>query len=63
MVEHISKEISHVDFWRSTVAQRQLRGWIYKFLDERELIPFQKLPEVSDQIIQTAKHNHARLVK
>lgn len=63
MVEHISKEISHVDFWRSIVAQQELQGWIVKFLDKHELIPFEKLPEIADRIVQTAKHNHARLVK
>jgi len=63
MVDHISKEIVHVDFWRSRVAQDELRGWIVRFLDERGLIPLDKLPEVADRIVQTAKHNHARLVK
>jgi len=63
MVDHISKEIGHVDFWRSRVSQDELRGWIVRFLDERGLIPLDKLPEVADRIVQTAKHNHARLVK
>ena len=63
MVKHISKEISHVDFWRSRVAQQELRGWIVEFLDFHEMVPFDKLPEIADRIIQTAKHNHSRLVK
>ena len=63
MVEHISMEIGHVDFWRSRVAQQDLRGWIVKYLDTKELVPFERLPEIADRIVQTAKHNHARLVK
>jgi type I restriction enzyme R subunit len=62
MIEHISKEISHIDFWRSRVAQQELRGWIVKYLDGHELVPFEKLPEIADRIVQTAKHNHSRLV-
>ena len=40
MVEHIRQEVRLVDFWRNTHAQNVLRGWIVRFLDDHDVVPF-----------------------
>ncbi|HLO85542.1 MAG TPA: type I restriction endonuclease subunit R [Nostocaceae cyanobacterium] len=61
MVEHIRQEIRIVDFWRNTHAQNLLRGWIVRFLDDEDVIPFSRQQAVSDRILELAKNLHARL--
>ncbi|MBD2777195.1 type I restriction endonuclease subunit R [Iningainema sp. BLCCT55] len=61
MVEQIRREIRIVDFWRNTHAQNVLRGWIVRFLDDHDVIPFQRQQAVSDRILELAKTLHARL--
>jgi type I restriction enzyme R subunit len=63
MVEQIRAEVSRVDFWRSTIAQEQLRGHIVQYLDAHDLAPFEEQEALADQIVQTARANHTLLVK
>lgn len=61
LVEHIRQEIRIVDFWHNTHAQNVLRGWIVRFLDDRDAIPFIRQQAVSDRIVELAKALHSRL--
>lgn len=61
MVEHIRQEIRIVDFWRNAHAQNVLRGWIVRFLDANDVIPFSRQQAVGDRIVELAKSLHARL--
>ena len=61
MVEHIRQEIRIVDFWRNAHAQNLLRGWIVRFLDDEDVIPFSRQQAVSDRILELAKHLHGKL--
>jgi type I restriction enzyme R subunit len=61
LVEHIRQEIRAVDFWRNTVAQNVLRGWIGQFLDDHDVVPFRRQQAVADRIIELARALHARL--
>jgi type I restriction enzyme R subunit len=63
MVERIRDEISRVDFWRKPVAQDKLRRRIVSYLDKRDLVPFEEQEALADQIVQTARANHTRLVE
>ena len=63
MVDQIRREISRVDFWRNPVAQEQLRGRIVRYLDNHDLVPFEKQEALADQIVQTARANHTLLVR
>ena len=63
MVDQIREEISRVDFWRSPVAQGQLRGHIVQYLDNHDLAPFDEQEALADQIVQTARANHTLLVR
>ena len=63
MVDQIREEISRVDFWRSPVAQEQLRGHIVQYLDSHDLAPFDEQEALADQIVQTARANHTLLVE
>ncbi len=61
LVDHIRQEIRAVDFWRNAYAQDILRRWIIQFLDDRDVVPFRRLPAVADEMVDLAKALHAKL--
>lgn len=62
MVGHIRQQLRTVDFWRNDPAQKRLRGWLVTFLDDHNLVDFNKLEATADQIMQQARKLHVRLV-
>ena len=62
MVGHIAQEIRAVDFWRNIMAQNMLRGWIVRYLDDNDIVKFEKLERVADQLMDLAKTKHGQLV-
>lgn len=62
LVELLRAELRRVDFWRNPVAQRELRSRLLRQLDALDLLPFDQLPAVADQLVQTARANHVQLV-
>jgi type I restriction enzyme R subunit len=62
IVGHIEQEIRAVDFWRKSSAQKQLRGWLVRYLDEHEVVPFEKLEATADKLVDLAKNRHSYLV-
>ncbi|MFP4346259.1 MAG: type I restriction enzyme endonuclease domain-containing protein [Anaerolineales bacterium] len=63
LVEEIRREIARVDFWRKPVAQERLRATILRYLDNHDLVPFERQEALADQLLQTARANHSRLVE
>ena len=63
MVELVRGEIGRVDFWRNPVAQGQLRSRLVLYLDDHDLVPFEQQEALADQVVQTARANHTRLVQ
>ncbi len=44
-------------------AQEVLRGAIFTFLDDHEIVPFDRADALADRLLELAKANHAKLVK
>lgn len=63
MVEHISREIRIVDFWRSQNAQEVLRMSIVRMLDDYDAVPFERQRPAADRIMELARARHAYLVR
>ena len=63
LVALIRAEIRVVDFWKNTHAREVLRGAVFTFLDDHEIVPFEHADAVADRIMELAKANHARLAK
>jgi type I restriction enzyme R subunit len=63
LVDQIRDEISRVDFWRKTTAQDKLRRRIVRYLDDRDLVPFEEQEPLADDILRTAQANHTRIVR
>jgi type I restriction enzyme R subunit len=63
MVEIIQDEIRQVDFWHSSkaVAQEKLRADLLQFLDNHDIVPFEKQEALVDNLMSTAKANHTSL--
>ena len=62
LVQHLRQEVRNVDFWRNAHAQNVLRSWIVRdFLDEHDLVPFERQQAVADQLVELAKALHLRL--
>lgn len=63
LVDHIRQEIRLVGFWQNPHAQEVLRRWVVQFLDDRDLIPWDRLPKASDRVVELAKVNHPKLIR
>jgi type I restriction enzyme R subunit len=50
-----------VDFWRNVHARNLLQAWLVGFLDEQDILPFNRLETVADQLVELAKARHVRL--
>jgi type I restriction enzyme, R subunit len=61
LVDHIRQEISIVGFWTKSQAQTALRSWIFRTLDNEDLLSFDQLDQVADRLMELAKANHHRL--
>jgi len=61
LVEHIKEEIQRVDFWRSPVAQNDLRNWIVQYLDRYDILPLDQLEATADKLVDLARHRHVYL--
>lgn len=62
LVDHIRQEIAVVDFWRNPNSQNVLRGWVVKFLDDDNLIAFERQKALADEIVELARVLHTGLV-
>ncbi len=63
LVDHIRREVRIVGFWKNPNAQEILRGQVFQFLDDHELVVFDRLDAVADRIMELARANHERLAK
>lgn len=63
IVDHVKEEISLQDFWRRKHAQNLLRTWIINEVDDRNLVPYEKIHKIVDRFIELSKTLHLRLVK
>ncbi len=62
LVQLIRSEVSAVDFWRNGVAQQALRGHVVAYLDDQDLVPYDAIDQVANDVMGIARANHARLV-
>jgi type I restriction enzyme R subunit len=63
LVQTIQDEVRIVGFWKNTHAQEVLRGAIFTFLDDNEVVPFADADAVADRLMELAKANHDKLAK
>src|SRR5680860_1045581 len=63
LVDHIQSEIKLTDFWQSKHNQEVLHNWIVQSLDDQNILPFSRLPEVADRLVELAKKNHQKLIQ
>ncbi|MDP9487511.1 MAG: DUF3387 domain-containing protein, partial [Actinomycetota bacterium] len=61
LVNLLQSRICGRDFWRKPAPQEALRGEVQIFLDDYELVPFERQPQVADEIVDLARHLHHRL--
>lgn len=63
VVDHVRREIQIVGFWGNLHAQDVLRKWVVQKLDDATPVPYEKLGDAADRIMEVAKANHARLTR
>lgn len=62
MVERIVRDaVSNVGFWKSAPRQEELRGRLFIFLDDNEIVEFDRADAVADRLMELAKANHHKL--
>lgn len=57
----IRDEVSNVGFWKSATRQEDLRGKLFVFLDDNNVVDFDRADAVADRLMDLAKANHERL--
>lgn len=63
LVALMKDEVSLVGFWKNATRQEELRGRVFMFLDENEIVDFDRADEVADRLMELAKANGHKLVK
>jgi type I restriction enzyme R subunit len=63
MVEEIRGQIGVVGFWKNPTRQNELHGQLFLFLDENEIVDFDRCDAVADRLVELARANHERLVQ
>jgi type I restriction enzyme R subunit len=63
IVDQIQRETAVVGFWSNAHAQEVLRGQIFTFLDDYEVVDFDRADAVSDRLMELAKANRQKLMK
>ncbi|HNP41921.1 MAG TPA: type I restriction endonuclease subunit R [Nitrospira sp.] len=61
LVQLIRSESKLVGFWKSATRQEELRGQVFTFLTDLELVEFARADEVADAIMELAKANQSKL--
>jgi len=54
--------VNVVGFWKNAPRQEELRGHIFMFLDESEVVDFDRADAVADRLMDLAKANDRKLV-
>ncbi len=62
LVDEIRRAVAVVGFWKSPTRQQELQGQVFVFLDDNEIVDFDRAEEVADRLVELAKANHHRLV-
>lgn len=63
LVAYLRREVRIVDFWRNSIARQRLRSWVVTFLDDHDLISFERQQQVADRIVELARHQHSELIR
>ena len=50
-------------FWKSPIRQDDLRGKIFVFLDDNDVVDFDRADAVAYRLMDLAKANHERLTR
>lgn len=61
LVDQIVREASVVGFWSNAHAQEVLRGQLFSFLDDYEIVDFDHADAVAGRLMELAKANQNRL--
>jgi type I restriction enzyme R subunit len=59
----ILDEVSNVGFWGSATRQEELRGKLFIFLDDNDIVDFDRADAVADRLMDLAKANHVKLTR
>ncbi len=64
MVERIVRdEVRVIGFWKNATRQEALRARLFEFLDDHDLVGFDRLGGVADRLMELAKANRGKLEK
>jgi type I restriction enzyme R subunit len=64
LVERVIREASStVGFWKSAPRQEELRDKVFMFLDENEIVDFDRADALADRIMELGKANADKLAK
>ncbi|MEQ8456656.1 MAG: type I restriction endonuclease subunit R [Sandaracinaceae bacterium] len=64
LVERVVRPtVNVVGFWKNAPRQEELRGQIFMFLDESEVVDFDRADAVADRLMELAKANDHKLTR
>ncbi|AZI43214.1 type I restriction endonuclease subunit R [Deinococcus psychrotolerans] len=60
VVQELRNRTVRPDFWRNAVQQKQVKGWLFAFLDQHDLVPYDACAKTADELMNLAKHLYNR---
>ncbi len=63
LVAHLTEAAGVVGFWANETRQEELRGQLFQFLDDSEIVDFERADAVADLLMELAKANRDKLVR
>ncbi len=62
LVDQVREQVGLVNFWQRPASLKALRAKLVHTLDDAELVPWERVGETIDELLELAKHNHDKLV-
>jgi type I restriction enzyme R subunit len=61
LLDLVRRESTLIGFWKNASRQEELRGQVFTFLTDLDLVHFERADEVADRIMELAKANQDKL--
>jgi hypothetical protein len=62
VLDHARSEIRAAGFWQHPAKPEVLRAWIFNFLDDHDVLDYDKIAKLADDLVAQIKSKHSVLV-
>lgn len=62
LLDYIRREVRAAGFWQHPNKPEVLRAWVFNFLDDHDVLPYDQIGKLADDLIAQAKSKHTTLL-